>query len=138
LPSAVAEAHYDACDRLELSPLELLEIGAEVGKHAQGTVFSVAVTVAKGAGVTPWTIVTRYPGIWARIWIGGGVSIIKTGPKDARLEIAGWPCARSTYCRIAMRGVLRGLTELFATRAYVKEIPRLCTPLTLGYHVEWA
>jgi hypothetical protein len=138
LPIDVAVAHYDACDQLGLTENDLLTIGAEVSKHAQGTVLSVAVTVAKGAGVTPWTVITRYPAIWNRTWVGGGCSVLKLGPKDARLEMGGWPCARTTYCRTAMRGVLCGLVETFSTKAYVAEIPSMCTGLTLGYEVRWA
>jgi len=138
LPSAIAVAHYEACDRLGLSEAEQLAIGAEVGKHAQGTVFSVAVNLAKGAGVTPWTLLTRLPGVWERIWIGGGVAVYKLGPKEARVEIGGWPCSSVAYTRIAMRGVVAGLVDLFSAKAYVRQLAPLCTALTLGYRVSWA
>jgi hypothetical protein len=138
LPVKVAEAHYDACDKLELTAQDLVAIGSAVGLHAQGIVFSTAINLAKGAGVTPWTVLPRLPEIWYRIWIGGGVAIYKLGPKDARLEIGGWTCARTTYCRVAMRGVIQGLTDLFCERAYVREVPSLCTKLTLGYRIAWA
>jgi hypothetical protein len=138
LPAEVALAHYDACDKLALSVHELVAIGAEVGKHAQGIVFSTAINLAKGAGVTPWAILPQFMAIWYRTWIGGGVALYRVGPKDARIEIGGWTCSRATYCRVAMRGVLQGLTELFCERAYVRDIPALCTPLTLGYRIAWA
>lgn len=138
LPAEIAVAHYEACDRLELTEQEQVAIGAEVGRHAQGTVLSVAVSLAKGAGVTPWTILTRLPSTWQRIWVGGGVAIIKLGPKDARIEVAGWQCARVRYTRVAMRGVISGLVELFCEKAYVRELRALCTPMTLGYRVSWA
>jgi hypothetical protein len=138
LPVSVAIAHYDACEALGLTEIDMLALGADVSRHAQGSVLSVAVTVAKGAGVTPWTIITRYPGIWSRTWIGGGCSVLKLGPKDARLEIGGWPCARTRYCRVAMRGVLRGLAQSFSRQAYVTEVPRMCTALTLAYEIRWA
>jgi hypothetical protein len=138
LPVQVAEAHYDACDKLGLSAQDIMAIGSAVGLYAQGIVFSVAINLAKGAGVTPWLLLPRLPEVWYRIWIGGGVAIYKVGPKDARLEIGGWTCARTTYCRVAMRGVLQGLTELFCARAYVREVPALCTKLTLGYRIAWA
>ncbi|MFI5299794.1 MAG: hypothetical protein ACHREM_17035 [Polyangiales bacterium] len=138
LPTAVATAHYEACERLGLSEAMQLAMGAEVGKYAQGTVFGTAVRLAKGAGVTPWTIMERYPQIWSRVWIGGGVAVYKLGPKDARVEIAGWPCARIPYLRVAMRGVTGGLMTLFCRRAVVTAIPKYCTDLTLGYHFAWA
>jgi hypothetical protein len=138
LPVKVAEAHYDACDKLKLPVQELVAIGSEVSLHAQGIVFATALNLAKGAGVTPWQVLPRLPEVWYRIWIGGGVAVYKLGPKDARLEVGGWTCASTTYCRIAMRGVLQGLTEIFCERAYVREVPALCSKLTLGYRIAWA
>ncbi len=138
LPTAVAVAHYAACDAFELSDLELLAIGAEVSEHAYSTALAIAVRLAKGAGVTPWTVISRFPQMWSRIWIGGGVAIYKLGPKDARIEIAGWQCASCRYTKVAMRGVLGGLLELFCQKTFVNTIPQLCTPSTLGYRVSWA
>lgn len=138
LPAEIAVAHYAACDRLGLTEQEQVAIGAEVGRHAQGTVLSVAVSLAKGAGVTPWTIMTRFPSAWQRIWKGGGISVIKLAPKDARIEIAGWPCARVPYARVALRGVISGLVELFCEKAYARELRALCTQMTLAYRVSWA
>lgn len=138
LPTDVATAHYMACDKLGLSSFDIFDIGSEVGKYAQGSVMSVAVQLAKGAGVTPWTVLVRLPDLWKRIWIGGGVAVYKHGPKEARLEIAGFPASSTTYCRVALRGVVTGLVSLFCTKTYVKEIPQLCGPLTLAYRVSWA
>lgn len=138
LPAEVALAHYEACDELHLTPAEIFSIGAEVGQRAQGTVMSVAVSLAKGAGVTPWTILVRFPDVWNRIWIGGSVAVYKLGPKEARLEIAGWPSSRTTYCRVALRGVVSNLVSLFCEKVYVKDVPSLCTASTLGYRFSWA
>jgi hypothetical protein len=48
--------------------------------------------------------------LWDRVWRGGAVAISRTGPKDAVLEIVGWPCVRFPYVRVAFRGVI--LAEL--------------------------
>lgn len=138
LPTEVATAHYQACDALGLSVEEQLAIGEEVGKHAQGTVLGTAVRLAREAGVTPWTIIARFPQVWARVWVGGGVAVFKLGPKDARLEIAGWPCASIPYLRTAMRGVTGGLIGLFCNKAFVTPIPKLCTATALAYRFSWA
>jgi hypothetical protein len=60
------------------------------------------------------------------------------GGKEARVEIVGWPCARIAYCRVAMRGLLVGQTELFCTKAYASEVTSLCTATSLAYRVAWA
>jgi hypothetical protein len=76
--------------------------------------------------------------LWSQVWVGGAVATFKLGPKEARVEIVGWPCSRITYCRIAMRGLLVGQTELFCSKAFAREIASLCTPTSLGYRVAWA
>jgi hypothetical protein len=138
LPIEVAVAHYDACDRLQLPPPELMAIGREVHSYAQATVFSLAVKLATGAGTTPWTVFTQFRRLWDRVWIGGGVGVFKLGPKEARIEVIGWPCSRSTYVRHAMRGVVGGMVELFSTKAYVTDLPKFCTQTRLAYRCAWA
>jgi hypothetical protein len=76
--------------------------------------------------------------LWGRTFEGSAVSVIKLGPKEARFEVAGWPISRSTYCRVAFRGILTAATDIFCVKTYVKEVPALCTELTLGYTIAWA
>ena len=94
LPVDVAIAHYDACDKLNFTPMELFVIGGEVHTTAQASVFSMLVKLATGAGATPWTAASQFNRLWSRVWIGGGVAVYKLGPKEARLEFAGWPCCQ--------------------------------------------
>jgi hypothetical protein len=138
LPIEVAMAHYDACDALHFSPAELFAIGREVHTTAQASVLGTLTKLAVGAGATPWTAMGQYQRLWDRVWVGGGVGVFKLGPKEARVEIVGWPCSRYTYIRHAMRGVMAGMLELFCTKAYVSEVPRLCTSTTLAFRCAWA
>ncbi len=55
--------------------------------------------------------------------VGGGIRVLKVGPKEARVELAGFPACRYRYCRIGLRGVLTGMTEMFCTKAHVSELP---------------
>jgi hypothetical protein len=138
LPIEVAIAHYDACDALHFTNFELLAIGREVHTPAPASVFGLLVKLATGAGATPWTALSQFNRLWERVWIGGGVGVFKLGPKEARLELVGWPCSRSNYIRHAMRGVVSGMLEMFCTKAYMTDLPRYCTPNTLGYRCAWA
>jgi hypothetical protein len=133
----VAVAHYEACDSLQLATAEQLAIGAEVTHFAQKTVFSMTLRAAREAGVTPWSCFALQPRLWRTVWVGGDVGVFRLGPKEARVEVVGWPCSRISYCRIAMRGMLTAQTELFCKKAYVAELPALCTPTALGYRVAW-
>lgn len=138
LPIEVAVAHYKACDALALSSVDVLAIGREATNRVHGTILSTFVRLARNAGITPWMALPRMQELWARIWMGGGVSVIKLGPKEARIEIAGWPCAASPYCRIALRGVLPGIVDLFCMKSYARDLPKLATETTLGYVLSWA
>ena len=138
LPIDVAIAHYGACDRLELPVNQLVEFGLAATRYAHSTLIGVTAKLAVGSGATPWTIFGQAQRLWDRTFIGGVIGVAKLGPKEARIELVGWPCAGFRYTRIGMRGVIRGATEYFCTRAYTHEIEALCTPLTLGYQVSWA
>jgi hypothetical protein len=89
-------------------------------------------------GVTPWSVLRVLPAVFEREWRGGGMAVYRIGPKDARVEFAGFPCSSITYCRVGMRGLIAAMCELVCAKAYVQEIRKLCTPTTLGYTVAWA
>jgi hypothetical protein len=138
LPIEVAEAHYEACDGLGIPASEVMEIGKAVTRFAHKTSYSFALRLVSEAGVTPWACFGIQQRLWTQVWLGGDVATFKIGPKEARVEIAGWPCSRFAYCRVAMRGLLIGQTELFCSKAYAHEIPSLCNRTMLGYRVAWA
>jgi hypothetical protein len=138
LPIEVALAHYRACDALELSTMDLVSIGREAAHHVHGTILGTFVRLAKGAGVTPWTVLVRLHDLWNRIWIGGGVSVIKLGPKEARVEIVAWPVAESRYCRTAMRGVVTSIVDMFCERSYANEVTKFWTPSSIAFRLSWA
>jgi hypothetical protein len=138
LPVDVAIAHYAACEQLKLDVAIQVDIGAEVAKRVHRTILSIAVKMVHEAGATPWTVLGQFGRLWGHIWIGGGVGVYKLGPKEARLEVAGWPCARFSYCKNGILGVTEGLIQLFCRKVYVREVEQLCTPTTLGYRIAWA
>jgi hypothetical protein len=138
LPIEVAVAHYEACDALQLAPEEQVAIGRQVTELVHKTSYSLAIRLVKEAGVTPWACLALQKRLWQRVWEGGDVAVFKLGPKEARVEVAGWPCSRVPYIRRGLRGLLIGQSELFCRKAYANEIPHLCTDTTLGYRVAWA
>jgi hypothetical protein len=139
LPMDVVLAHYAACDALDLLDSEIIDMGRESSQRAHNAIFAVMVRVARGAGVTPWTSITHAQKLWQRTMSGGGgVTIVKLGPKEARFEMAGFPPARFRYVRIAVRGIAQGVVELFARTAFVRELPSICNDTTLAYRISWA
>lgn len=138
VPVELIVAHYRACDRLGFTVAELIDLGRGLTSRLHRPVFKVLVNLAGAAGVTPWAIAPQLPKIWDRMYRGGAIETIQLGPKDARVEIRGFPCAGIAYSRIAWRGVLLGGVEIFASRAYVSEIPAQCDATTLTYRMSWA
>jgi hypothetical protein len=138
LPGEIAVAHYAACEQLNLDASLQIAIGAEVAQRVHGTILSIAVKLVQEAGATPWTVLGQFGKLWGYIWQGGAAGVFKLGPKEARLEVLGWPCAKFTYCRNGILGVTQGLIQLFCRKVYVRDVPKLCTATTLGYRIAWA
>jgi hypothetical protein len=138
LPMEVARTHYLACEKLDLSTSEQLDIGMAATKRANATSMSFAVRMAQNVGVTPWTIFAQTPRIYERIFLGGGgMRVAKLGPKEARLDVMGYPLAVIRYNRVTMRGIVAAFVELFCEKAYVKEIPEATDQHTIAMRISW-
>jgi len=138
LPVDIGLAHYTACEQLNLDASLQIAIGAEVAQRVHGTILSIAVKLVHEAGATPWTVLGQFGKLWGYIWQGGAAGVFKLGPKEARLEVVGWPCAKFGYCKNGVLGVTQGLIQLFCSKVYVRDVPRLCTSTSLGYRIAWA
>jgi hypothetical protein len=138
LPGDISVAHYAACEQLNVDASLQIAIGAEVAQRVHGTILSIAVKLVHEAGATPWTVLGQFGKLWGYIWVGGAVGVFKLGPKEARLEVVGWPCSKFAYCKNGILGVTQGLIQLFCRKVYVREVPKLCTSTSLGYRIAWA
>lgn len=137
LPMNLARVHYAACDALNLPEDDLIEIGRLAMRKANATTLSFITRLAKGAGVTPWTVLAQMPRIMAQTMDGGAVAVGKLGPKDARVEVLGYPLAELRYNRITMRGIMQGGVEMFCRKAYSRELPELCDSRSIGLQLTW-
>lgn len=139
LEMTIGRAHYEACDRLELSALEQFEIGAEVSFKIHETFLGVVVRMAKNAGVTPWMLLPRGNQMYARLFMGGGgTRVVQRGPKEARVDLVGLPLLDIAYFRQALRGLYQAAVSLFCMQAYVQEIARDSGPDRVALRVAWA
>ena len=122
LPLKVAEAHYGACDALNLRTQKMEEIGKDVGTRIQGTFLGTVVRSARAVGLTPWLVLSRFGRLWSRLIQGGGVSLHQLAPKDARVEIFELPLARYSYFRTAFCGVIDSGITIGAGRAVTVKV----------------
>ena len=137
LDIAIGLAHYEACDALKLGPNRVAEMGQGLGMQRRGTFLGVAVGLAAGVGVTPWTVLSQGDRIWRRGFQGGALGTQKTGDKEARIEIVGWPCARVPYVRHAFRGLVLGVMGLMSPHVSVHELAGLQRENAVAYRLSW-
>ena len=144
VPIDATLAHYRACESLGLTADAVIELGRSTFRSAEGTLFGAVVRLAKGAGVTPWTVLPQFQRFWDRVADGGGVRVSELGPKDARLDLVQCSIAESPYFRYAMRGVVGAVLQMFCSRVYVQETSdpqhpqRARTPGTMSVRAQWA
>ncbi|HEX3345989.1 MAG TPA: DUF2378 family protein [Polyangiaceae bacterium] len=137
IPIDAAVAHYRTCDTLALSTEQQVQNGRSTFEGARGTLLGTAVRMARGAGLSPWTMLPHLQRFWDRGFDGGGISVVRTGPKDAQTNLVQCATVVSPYFRNGLRGLLGALMELSCTKAYVTE-RRRATETSLSFRVQWA
>ncbi len=138
MPASLMVRHYEACEKLELPDEEILTLGADVTKRVHAASLALGRSIASATGLTPWTILERMDKLWGRVTIGGGVGVAKLGPKEARVEIYGFPVAHLRYNRVGTRGILHGSLAMLCQSIWVHEVRSMCTATSLGFRVQWA
>lgn len=131
LPLEWAEAHYAACDGLKLDEKQILGMGNAVAELTQKTAFALAARVVREAGADPITILNVCPRLWARIYNGGAVAALQTGPKDVRFETVAVSLARFSYWRTGYRGIMRALIQPLCRTIMARELSHRGDAVTL-------
>jgi hypothetical protein len=138
LPIEIGEAHYLACDALSLTLNERRELGGRSLKRLRETLMgTMAKTLGASGIVSLWDVLQRYHVFYERSFAGGGTRVWKAGPKEALLEVGGFPLARISYLRHAYGGLLTEGARFFNPSSLVAEVPRLCTDTSLGFRISW-
>jgi hypothetical protein len=138
LPVETALKHYRACDALGLTLANEIALGHEVGSRIQGSLLGLLVKGAKSTGATPWTGLGYLDRLWERVFSGGGgVGVVRLGPKDARAQLMGLPLFSVPYFRHAFRGTLLAGVELFCAKAYLHELGRERPEVSFSFRVSW-
>lgn len=136
LPMDDAVSHYGAADAIGLSDSQMLEVGDVVGARLEGALWGSVARTARRAGFTPWTTLRRLDRIWGRMYDGDRVEVTQAGPKDAVIHIRDNPLCDILYWRVALSGLMKGTTEIFARSAFVNV--RAEGPGHARFDVAWA
>jgi hypothetical protein len=134
----VAIAHYTACNALGLAVPEQVRMGASVADRIHRSLLNTVVRLAAGAGADPWTALGHFHKFYERMFDRGGTSVVKVGPKDARVEIVGLPLASIPYFVNAYRGVIQAGGQLFGSRAFVTTLAKHASPTSVAFRIAWA
>jgi hypothetical protein len=98
-------------------------LGRAVGKKVESSLLGTTVRLARGVGVTPYTLFPHFQRMWDRTFDGGAVAIYGMGPKEVEFQSLKTPLYTSRFFRNGMRGAAMGMLDLFCVRSWVKEIP---------------
>jgi len=137
VPARVALAHYRACDALGLTSLEQMALGRQTGNGLRHHLTRAVGVLSRGVGVSPWLVFEQFDRFWARSFKGGGVSVVKHGPKEAEIVYAKCALLQSPYFRSALRGVALGLLEIVTRRSFMSEVSFTATRHEARYRLSW-
>lgn len=139
VPIELARAHYEACDRMRLGDRTTDDLGSRMAASMSGPLFASLLRATRSAGMESlWTVLKQKDRLWDRMYQGGGVTVIKVGPKDLILENHGISLAESRHFKAAYRAYWSALGALFAKAAHVKFVsPREPHPHRIAIAGSW-
>ncbi|HEY6878045.1 MAG TPA: hypothetical protein VI299_08490 [Polyangiales bacterium] len=139
VPIDVACAHYRTCDQLDLTQEQLTRIGELTANRIIDTFMGRAMRASRNAGAeTYWALMKQTPRIYDRMYQGGGVTVLQTGPKDMLIENTGQPLAEFRYWRSTYVTYTEAMGKAFTKVAYVKLArPRVYHTHTIAVAGSW-
>jgi len=135
----VARAHYECMTALIPDPATQLEIGRDVSRRRRNSYLLRFLTTAiRTSGISPLTILRRTPSVWARVFQGGGTSVLQTAPRHVRVTVYAEPLGRISYFRSVVTGVTEAGVGVMAQSVAVSEARRASTESgELDLEVSW-
>jgi hypothetical protein len=139
IPIDIALIHYETCDAMGLSEAELEKMGEMMAARVAETFLSTVLRTTRNAGVDSfWTVLKQNNRLLERMYQGGGMAVLKTGPKDLILENTGLPVVTSRYWRRAYVYYMKAIGDMFTKVTYVKLVrPRVAHPHSVAIACSW-
>ena len=138
-PMKIATDHYLACEALNLTIAQQVDLGHQVSDRVQGTFLGLLLRTARRMGVSPWAVLNNVDRIWDRVLKGGGgAQVIKMSAQSAHCKLAGLPVIDVPYLRNAWRGAFLAAIEPFCTRVTVTEVVEARRPGVVVYALSWS
>lgn len=139
VPIEAAVAHYEACDALMLDQAQIKIAGDRMAARVIDTFAGAALRTARSLGADSfWVVLQQNDRFYDRLYQGGGVTILQTGPKDVILENHGQPLAAVRYWRASYLAYMEALGKAFTNLAFVKLVhPRTPGPHAIAVAGSW-
>jgi hypothetical protein len=139
LSMELALSHYQVMEQLYPTPNEQIENGKATAERTQNTYVRTIMRALKSTGrVDPLELLTRLGHATGRSVRGGGaVAAYRTGPKDARVELVGFPFLSVSYARYGWQGMFESTLGLAATRMFARQDMRFERADRVAYLLSW-
>ncbi|MEO8698131.1 MAG: hypothetical protein ABI658_31845 [Acidimicrobiales bacterium] len=92
---------------------------------------------ARELGATPWAIISKLDKLRDRLWRGSAWAVFRLGPKEARIEWHGQPCAASPYYCVAFGAFASAIVTPFARVVITRHLRERSSPTVLVYRLSW-
>jgi hypothetical protein len=133
----LATAHYTACDRMGLTPAEMIKIGEDVSQRTQKSFVATLARASIEAGASPWILFGTARRVWDRIFDGCDIAVYKVGPKEAYVEVVNCPLLALPYFRAAFRAYFRAVVALLSKVVYTNEMTAYSTDSDAVFRFSW-
>jgi hypothetical protein len=139
VPIEAAVAHYETCDALTLDQAQIKLAGERMASRIVETFAGAALRTARSLGADSfWLVLQQNDRFYDRLYQGGGVNVLQTGPKDVILENHGQPLAAIRYWRASYLAYMEALGKAFTNISYVKLVhPRTPGPHSIAVAGSW-
>jgi len=121
LPLEVCMAHLRALDGLALPESFVSHSGESVGRDFGKMIYTAVMKTTRSVGANAgWFLLRQCERLMQRVYMGGGCTLLQTGPKDAVLELHGLPMVSSRFFRLSHHAYMNELGRMMGTGAYVR------------------
>lgn len=136
MPVELAIEHYRACEQLAVDDEAVERMFRSADARLRGTILSTIAPLATELGVTPWLPLRHYARTWERLFLGGGVRVLRLGAQVAQVEARALPLLRLPYFAKGFRLLHVLAYERFCAQVAVDNYPGPDAE-SLLYRVRW-
>jgi hypothetical protein len=139
VPMELALLHYETCEQLDLDELTRRRVAELMAERVARTFFSALLKTVRIAGVSSFILALKQNDrLYDRMYQGGRVRVLQTGPKDFVLENHGLPLVQNRYWRVAYQHYLTAVVQMFTKTAYLKQVrPEQPDPHAIAFAGCW-